>query len=106
MDKERGFVLRQVEDITAPTLICESCGEVIRDYGLAWVMWSDLLRNGAVAKPILLCKKNGCNSKPPYIGYASMELGDYLINLCRNAGMKSEQQFREALEFANLGDQI
>jgi hypothetical protein len=68
-------------------------------------MWRDVLGE-AVTKPTVLCKKNGCNSQLRYIEFASMELGDYLINLCRNAGMKSDEDFRAALEFANLGDQI
>jgi hypothetical protein len=73
---------------------------------MAWVMWRNLLENGQQVNPTILCKKNGCNSKPPYSGYPSMELRDYLINLCRNAGMKTEEDFQEAFGFAELADQI
>jgi hypothetical protein len=54
----------------------------------------------------VLCKTNGCISKPPYIGFASMELREYLINLCGNAGMATEKHFHEALEFALMGEEI
>ena len=104
METKKGFILRQAQGLTLPTLVCESCGDVIKDYKMAWVMWPELLKEGATAKPTVLCKKNGCNSKRPYDGYPSMELRDYLINLCRNTGMKTEEDFREAFEFTQLSD--
>jgi hypothetical protein len=69
-------------------------------------MWPDLLEDGQRVNPTVLCKKNGCNSKSPYRNYPSMELRDYLINLCRNAGMKTEKDFQEAFEFAELADHV
>jgi hypothetical protein len=104
---EKGFVLRQVGQLTAPAIVCESCGEIISDLGLAWAMWPDhLVSDGASVKPQILCKKNHCNSKPPYDRYLSMEMRDYVINLCRNSGIGTEKEFREAFEFARMGDMI
>jgi hypothetical protein len=105
-EKQTGFVLRQVGEITAPTLVCESCGDVIQNLGMAWVMWPEPLENGASVRPTVLCKKNRCNSKPPYDRYPSMEMRDYLINLCRNSGIGTEKDFREAFELARLGEQV
>jgi hypothetical protein len=107
MSDTKGIVLQHfADDITAPLILCESCGERVKDYKLAWVMWPSLLAPGQTVKPIFACKTNGCNSKSPYRDFASMELGEYLINLCRNAGMKSEGEFREALELARLADSV
>jgi hypothetical protein len=36
----------------------------------------------------------------------AMELRDYFINLCRNTGMESGEDFREAFEFTVLSDGI
>jgi hypothetical protein len=102
----RGIVLRQYDDETAPVIVCELCGEVVRDYRLAWAMWPSLLAQGQTVKPVFLCKANQCVSKPPYRDFASMELGSYLIDLCRNMGMKSVADFREALELSEIGDRI
>jgi len=102
-----GFILRQVDHLTAPTIVCEGCGEIINDYQLAWVVWSkEELKDGERTKALVVCKKNRCNSKQPYRDFPSMEMRDYLINLCRNAGVKTEQQFREAFEFTQLADNI
>jgi hypothetical protein len=99
-----GFTLQMVEGDAVPITVCESCGEPIRDCAMAWVMWDE----GAEPKPEIevLCKTNGCISKPPYKGFASMELREYLINLCRNAGMVTEEHFHEALEFARMSEEI
>lgn len=101
---EKGFILRQAIHVTMPNVVCESCGQIIDDYKMAWVMWPELMMDGATVKPTILCKTNGCNSKAPYDGYPSMELRDYLINLCQNTGMRTEEDFHEAIEFTNLSD--
>lgn len=104
---DKGFVLRVVKHMTAPMLVCESCGETITDFGWAWVVWDDVkLSEGKSVRPVVVCKKNGCNVKPPFVGYASMEMQEYLVNLCRNTGLKTEEQFREAFEFVELADQV
>jgi hypothetical protein len=99
-----GFILQMVEGDAVPTIVCESCGEPIRDCRMAWVMWDE----GAEPQPEIkvLCKTNGCISKRSYIGFASIELREYLINLCRNAGMVTDKHFHEALEFARMGEEI
>lgn len=106
---EKGLVLQQVKFDTAPMLVCEGCGEVIRDYGLAWVMWdAKKLKDGQTVRPVVLCKPkiNGCNSKPEYLDFASMEMRDFLINLCRNSGMKTENDVNEAFAFTEMMDRI
>ena len=103
MHDDKGFILQQVELDTAPMLKCESCGDIIRDFGMAWVMWENhKLKNGESVKPTVLCKTNGCNSKPPYVGFASMEMRDYLIDLFRNLGVRTKKQLLEALEFSEM----
>jgi hypothetical protein len=106
MEKKRGLVLQGVDGRTCPVVICESCGEVIRDYGAAWVTWPEIPSDGQRHQPLVVCKTNHCVSKKPYVDYPSMELRDYLINLCRNLGMRSDNDFHEALEFAELSDMI
>lgn len=103
----QGFVLEQFKHVTAATIVCESCGERIKDSGLAWVMWNEYLQNGERTKPTIVCKKNKCNSKPPYGDFTqSMELRDYLIDLLRNSGTRTKAEFLEALELAEMSDQI
>ena len=103
----RGIVLQGQENgDTAPLIVCESCGERIQDVQLAWVMWRNLQQPDQSTKPAILCKKNHCNAKPEYADFASMELRDFLIDLCRNVGMRQEKDFHEALEMAHLADQL
>ena len=108
MDVVKGVVLQQGKSETGPVLLCENCGERITEYGMAWVMWNNAkLQPGERIKPIILCKKNHCNSRPPYDRYVcSMEMRDFLVNLCRNLGITNEVQFREALEATLMMEQI
>lgn len=99
----RGILLQETESGTAPVIMCDSCGERIKDYGMAWVMWKEPAK---LHKPLILCKQNRCNAKPEYLDFASMELRDFLINLCRNVGMESKKDFQEALLSAHVGDSI
>jgi hypothetical protein len=104
MSDHRGIVLQQTNFVIAPMLICDGCGEVIRDYHLACVMWDDKLKNGQTVRPKIVCKArmNGCYTKGEYLGFESMELGDFIINLCRNLGMRTKEDFCEAFDFAEL----
>ena len=88
-------------------LACESCGDIISDYGMAWIMWDDAKeREGGTVRPTVLRKGNQCIAKPPYVGFASMEMRDYLVNLFRNLGIRTEEELRGVFEFAELMDSV
>src|ERR1700690_3237353 len=107
MKGDNGFVLQETKLDSCPVLVCESCGGIIRDYRMAWVMWdATKVREGDIIRPVVLCKGNQCVTKSPYIGYASMEMRDYLVNLSRNLGIRTGDDLREALQFAEMMDSI
>jgi len=94
-----GFVMVRGGGRNTPRLVCERCGEVIDDAGMAGV--AHTREDGPVAVRVL-CKVNHCLSSPEFRCLPWMELRHFLVYLLHNSGIKTVEQFAEAVEQADM----
>lgn len=105
---DNGFVVQMKDGRQCPTMVCELCGESITDYRMAGAVWDERgeFENWTFRRVTVLCKENGCLSKPPYKGLPWQEMRDYLLWLAYNSGLKTEAQVREAWKEAEIMSNI
>jgi hypothetical protein len=105
MPRDTGFVvLHNQKGNATPGIVCEHCGQIVKDIRSAGVIW---VKNTEVEKVKVLCKTNGCLTAGPYRHHPWHEMRHYLLWLLQNSGVKTERQLREewksAEEFADIG---
>lgn len=59
---------------------------IITDYKSAGVIWTKHTAIDPIAVKVL-CKENGCLTKPPYEFLPWLEMRDYLLYLASNCGL-------------------
>jgi len=98
MANHNGFILLHEDGQTIPAMACETCGEIIKDYRQAGVVWNR--EDEPRSRVTVLCKTNHCLSKPPYKDKPWQELRDYMVFMAHNTGLKTEADIRGTWESA------
>ncbi|MBI4269057.1 MAG: hypothetical protein HY615_01885 [Candidatus Rokubacteria bacterium] len=82
--------------------VCQQCGGTIEDASMGGVVWAwDAWHDGDRASVRVLCKTNHCLARGEGRGLPWMPLGQYLLFLTQNVGLRGGK-LREARRRADL----
>jgi hypothetical protein len=107
MDGNRGFVVRHEKGRNYPALVCEACGEIIKDVEMAGVVWERQDDpDGKSDTVTVLCKTNNCLSSERYKNLPWQEMRHYLLWVLANSGVNTEEKLQKAWEAAERMNRI
>jgi hypothetical protein len=88
MAPKNGFLMLDKNGLNVPAMACECCGETIRDYKMARVVWNS--EDEPRSPVMVVCTTNDCMSADSCRTKLWMPLGDYVLNIIYNTGLKTQ----------------